>query len=177
MVWSAEVNAGAVPTVKVNAWVALELTPLVAVMVMGKLPPAVGVPDSVAVPLPLSVNVTPAGSEPVSLRAAVGFPVEVTVKLFDEPSVKVAESAEVMAGAWSTVRVKDCDASGTHSVGGGDGDRVGAAGPRLLGSPTRLRSRCRCRRSSRPPAAFPSPTRPRSGSRSWSPSTYPPIRR
>ena len=40
-------------------------------------------------PSPLSTKVTPLGSEPTSDRAAVGKPVEVTVKVPAEPSVKV----------------------------------------------------------------------------------------
>ena len=63
-------------------------------------------------PSPLSVKVTPLGSDPVSDRAAVGRPVEVTVKLPALPSAKVVLSAEVMAGATSTVRVKVWLASG-----------------------------------------------------------------
>ena len=43
--------------------------------------PAAGVPAMVAVPLPLAVKVTPAGSVPVSVRVAAGEPVVVTVKL------------------------------------------------------------------------------------------------
>ena len=46
------------------------------------------------------------GRAPVSDRAAVGTPEEVTVKLPALPSVKVVLLAEVMAGAASTVRVK-----------------------------------------------------------------------
>ena len=55
---------------------------------------------------PLSLKVTPSGSEPVSDSDAVGVPVEVTVKDPALPSLKVALSAEVMAGGPSTVRVK-----------------------------------------------------------------------
>ncbi len=74
--------------------------------------PAAGVPDRVAVPSPLSVKVTPLGNVPVSLSAAVGLPVDVTVKVPDDPSMKVVSFADVMAGAASTVRVKDWVASG-----------------------------------------------------------------
>ena len=42
----------------------------------------------------------------------MGVPVEVTVKLPDDPSVKVVLPLEVMAGGPSTVRVKDWLASG-----------------------------------------------------------------
>ncbi len=74
---------------------------------------AVGVPASVAVPSPLSVKVTPAGSAPVLvIVVAAGKPaVVVTVKLPALPLAKVAWSALVMTGealAGCTVRVKDC---------------------------------------------------------------------
>src|ERR1022692_3637779 len=74
--------------------------------------PAAGEPARVAVPSPLSVKVTPLGRLPDSDSAAVGVPVEVTVKVPDDPSVKVVLSPEVMAGGPSTVRVKDWLASG-----------------------------------------------------------------
>ena len=57
-------------TVRVKFWVASGVTPFVAVMVNLYVPPVVGVPASVAVPFPLSVNVTPVGSVPVSDKAA-----------------------------------------------------------------------------------------------------------
>ncbi len=68
--------------------------------------PAAGVPDSVAVPLPLSWKVTPVGKVPDSERLGAGYPEVVTVKLPAVPTVKVVEAAEVIAGAWSTVKVK-----------------------------------------------------------------------
>ena len=49
--------------------------------------------------MPLSTKVTPVGSVPVSDRAAVGFPVVVTVKLPAIFSVKVVLAADVMVGA------------------------------------------------------------------------------
>ena len=64
------------------------------------------------VPSPLSLKVTPEGRTPVSERPAVGKPVVVTVKLPALPAVKVVLAPEVMAAAWSTVSVKDCEASG-----------------------------------------------------------------
>ena len=103
------VMAGAASTVSVNDWVASEPTPLLAVMVIGKLPGAEAVPESVAVPSPLSVNVTPAGSEPVSVMAAVGSPVEVTVKVPADPVVKVVLEPLVMAGAAWTVQVNEVE--------------------------------------------------------------------
>ena len=98
-------------TVRVNDWVASEPTPLLAVMVIGKLPAAAAVPERVAVPSPLSVNVTPEGRLPVSLSEAVGLPVEVTVKVPADPAVKVVLEPLVMAGAALTVRVNDWVAS------------------------------------------------------------------
>jgi len=50
------------------------------VMVRLNLPPVVGMPPRVAVPLPLSVNVTPAGKAPDSEMAGTGYPVVFTVK-------------------------------------------------------------------------------------------------
>ena len=92
--------------------------------------PAAGVPDSVPVPSPLSTKETPFGSAPLSDSDAVGVPVETSV---NEPAldvVKVVLLAEVMAGAASTVRVKDWVAVRAHPVGGGDGDRVAPAARR-----------------------------------------------
>lgn len=67
-------------TVKVKAWVAVpEL--LVAVMVKVVTPAALGVPEIVALPLPLLVKVIPAGSDPVLPSVGTGYPVAVTVKL------------------------------------------------------------------------------------------------
>jgi len=77
-------------------------------------PPLVadGVPEIVAVPSPLSAKVTPGGRLPLADRAAVGNPVEVTVKLPAVPVTKVTPGAEVITGDAFTVRVKDWDASG-----------------------------------------------------------------
>ena len=74
--------------------------------------PAAGVPASVAVPSPLSVNVTPGGSAPVSDNVELGTPVVVTVKVPAWPTVKVAPAGLVILGAWLTVRVKAWVASG-----------------------------------------------------------------
>ena len=71
VVWFAEVMIGAVPlgvTVSVKFWVASGETPLVAVMVIGKEPDWVGVPDST----PALVRVTPFGSDPDSLKVGAG---------------------------------------------------------------------------------------------------------
>ena len=67
--------------------------------------PAAGVPEMVAVPLPLSVKVTPVGREPVSVRAGEGAPVVVTVVEKAAPTLEAAELALVMAGATFSVRV------------------------------------------------------------------------
>ena len=99
-------------TVRVKFWVASGLTPFVAVIVNGYGPPVVGVAASVAVPSPLSVNVTPVGSVPFSDKVAVGTPVEVTVKVPAWPTVKAVPRRLVILGAWLTVRVKAWVASG-----------------------------------------------------------------
>ena len=81
------------------------------------LPPvfAAGVPASVAVPSPLSVNVTPGGSAPVSDNVELGTPLVVTVKVPAWPAVKVVPAGLVIPGAWLTVRVKLWVASGMTS--------------------------------------------------------------
>ncbi len=118
-IWNATlfalVMAGGALTVSVKDCVALGVTPLLAVIVIGKVPPALGVPASVAVPLLLLVNVTPAGSAPVSviaIAALVGNPVVVTVKVPATPVWNVTLFALVIAGAWFTLSVKLCVAFG-----------------------------------------------------------------
>ena len=83
-------------------WVALLPTPLLALKVTPKEPLTVGVPDRVAVPLPLFTKLTPLGSDPDSPIVGVGVPVVVTEKEPAEPTVKVLELAEVIAGAMPT---------------------------------------------------------------------------
>jgi hypothetical protein len=85
----------------VKLWLAAVPTPLLAVKVSGYVPlvPEAGVPLSVPVPFPLSLNVTPLGSAPVSLSEGVGVPVAVTVKLPAMPTVNVVLFALVIAGA------------------------------------------------------------------------------
>jgi hypothetical protein len=56
------------------------------------------------------VNVTPLGSAPVSLRFGVGVPVVDTVNVPATPTANVVLLALVIAGAWSTVSVKACEA-------------------------------------------------------------------
>ncbi len=109
------VMAGGAFTASVKLCVAFGVTPLFAVIVIGKVPPAVGVPASVAVPLLLLVNVTPAGSAPssvIDIDALVGTPVVVTVKVPAWLIVKVVLFALVIVGAWFTVSVKLCVALG-----------------------------------------------------------------
>jgi hypothetical protein len=66
------------------------------------------VPVKVAVPLALSVNVTPVGRAPVSVIAAVGVPVVVTMNVSPVPTVNVAALPLVMPGAAETVTVRVC---------------------------------------------------------------------
>ena len=77
--------------------------------------PAAGVPARVAVPSPLSVNVTPAGRFPLSVIFATGLPVVVTENVPAVPTTNVGSAPLVItgaAGALLTVSVKLCDASG-----------------------------------------------------------------
>jgi hypothetical protein len=92
-------------------WAAVPI-PLLAVKVRGYVPlvPAAGVPLSVPVPLALAANVTPLGSAPDSVREGAGVPVVVTVNVAATPTANVVLFALVIAGAWSTVNVKDCEA-------------------------------------------------------------------
>jgi hypothetical protein len=53
----------------------------------------------VAVPFPLSTNVTPLGSVPVSVSDGTGVPLVVTVKLLAVPTVNVVLFELVIAGA------------------------------------------------------------------------------
>jgi hypothetical protein len=76
----------------------LEPVTLETVSVIRNDPPAVGVPPSVAVPFPLSVNVTPAGSEPVSMILGAGEPAVITVKELATPAWNVAVAALVTVG-------------------------------------------------------------------------------
>jgi hypothetical protein len=102
------VITGAVFTVSVKVWLACVPTPLLAVKLMGYVPlvPAAGVPLRTPV---AGVNVTPAGSVPVSPNVGAGNPVAVTVKVPAAPTLKVALFALVIIGAWSTVSVKLCE--------------------------------------------------------------------
>ena len=98
------VKAGAWRTVRVNAWVTVPWL-FVALIVNGYVPPVPGAafPASVAVPLPLFVNVIPAGSVPDRLSVGVGVPVARTVNDDAVPTVNVFVFALVIANAWPTV--------------------------------------------------------------------------
>jgi hypothetical protein len=85
---------------------ALSSVTLVAVTAIGYCAAKVGTPVRVAVPLPLSANVIPGGSVPVSVIAAAGYPVVVTVYVPGNVVVKVAVGALVMEGASSLFSVK-----------------------------------------------------------------------
>jgi len=89
------VIAGAWFTVSVKLCVAFGSVPFAAVTVIGKVPLTVGVPLST----PAVLNVTPAGSAPVSLNVGAGVPVAVTVNVPAVPTVKVVLVELVIAGA------------------------------------------------------------------------------
>jgi hypothetical protein len=91
------VIAGACLTVSVKLCVAFGLTPFCAVNVSGYVPlaPAAGVPLST----PPVVNVTPAGSAPVSLNVGAGDPVAVAVNVPRLPTTKFALFELVNCGA------------------------------------------------------------------------------
>jgi len=81
---------------------------LVAVKVTGKVCGATEVvPVKVAVPLPRSANVIPAGNAPASVSAGVGEPLEATVKENAWPATAVAEVALVICGGRDTVSVTE----------------------------------------------------------------------
>ena len=68
-------------------------------------------PARVAVPLPLSTKVIPAGRAPVSVMAGAGSPVVYTVALKAVPTMELAELALMMVGATCSVRVSDAPAA------------------------------------------------------------------
>ena len=70
--------------------------------------PTAGVPARLAVPSPLSTNVTPVGSGPVSVNEGTGNPSVVTRKEPGVCSVKVVPLPEVMAGPRLIAKVKFC---------------------------------------------------------------------
>src|SRR5947209_2468398 len=93
--------SGAATTLKVKLCDAFGGTPFDAVIVTGYTPPLApeGVPASVAVPSPLSVKLTPAGSGPDSDNDGAGTPVVATVNVPEMPVVNVAWLALVIDGA------------------------------------------------------------------------------
>ena len=110
VVVAALVIAGASLTFNVKVCVPFGRTPFDAVNVSADGPPvaAPGVPLNVPVPLPLSTNVTPAGSEPLTEIAGVGLPMAVTVNVPAVPAVNVVLLALVIEGGSLTVSVKAC---------------------------------------------------------------------
>lgn len=92
-------------TVKVKLCVALGLTPLLAVKVIGNNPPTVGIPLSVPVPSWLSTNDRPSSVDADSPTLGIGDPVVFIVNEFAWPTVKVALLALVMVGAAGGVPV------------------------------------------------------------------------
>jgi hypothetical protein len=90
------VIVGADITVSVKLWLAFGATPFCAVIVIGYVPPAIGIPARTPV---AALNVTPVGSVPLSLHVGAGAPVAVAVKVPTEPAVNVALFALVIAGA------------------------------------------------------------------------------
>src|SRR5262245_36347448 len=76
--------------------------PLLAAIMNGYTPavPDAGMPANVAVPLPLFVKVTPAGSVPAAvIVAAAGAPLVRIMNVAAAPMVKVAALALVIVGA------------------------------------------------------------------------------
>src|ERR1700690_4480169 len=82
------------------------VTTLAAVSTSGKLPPALGIPESVAVPLWLSTNVTPGGNPPASTMLAAGKAAVVTVNELDTPYANVVLFALVNEGGCCTIIMK-----------------------------------------------------------------------
>lgn len=72
-------------------------------------PAARGVPEMVAVPLPLSTKVRPAGREPESEREGVGEPAVVMVKEVKTPTTKAEEFELVMEAGEPTARVAEAE--------------------------------------------------------------------
>ena len=150
------VIAGAWFTVSVNACGALAPAVLVAVNVIAYVPPvpAAGVPLSVPVPLPLSANVTPAGSAtPPIASVGSGKPLVVTVNV---PAR--ADRERRGRRARDGRRLVDDQREGLravrqHAVRRGEGEGIRAARRRARRAAQRAACRCRCPGTSRPPAA------------------------
>jgi len=89
-----EVMTGAESTVSVKDWATGVPIPFDTVIVTGKTPFWVGVPQST----PVEVRVTPVGRVPVLLNVGTGVPVAVRVNEPKVSSVKVVEAGEVSTG-------------------------------------------------------------------------------
>ena len=124
------VNLGGVVelTVSVNACV-VEPAELAAVNVSDVVPATVGVPERVAVPFALALNVTPEGSAPATVNVGVGLPDAATVKFNADPT-----RTEVECGAGERrQRVhpqRQGDSVTAGAVDGRDTDRIVARGRR-----------------------------------------------
>ena len=86
-------------TFRVKFCTAFGPAPLTAVKLMGNPPPLAGFPLSVAVPLPLSVKVTPMGNAPDSVIVGTGDPLVVNVNDPGIPTTNVVVLPLVMDGA------------------------------------------------------------------------------
>jgi len=92
----------------VKFWVAVP-TEFFAVIVMVTIPVLAGVPEIVAVPLPLLTKVTPPGRAPVSDSVGAGAPLVVTVNVNLCPCLtKVVAELVILGAVCLTVSVKDC---------------------------------------------------------------------
>ena len=131
VVFAALVIAGACSTVSMKVWTATE-TSLPATIVNRYTPalPAAGVPDSVAVPSPLSSNSTPAGRLPPTDSSGVGIPLAMTVKLPGCPVLNVALAGLVIAGASPRMNTHAAPATGGLLLPG-----TKMKGPKSLGPP------------------------------------------
>ena len=95
-------------TVRVNGWVTVAPTWLLALKLKAKVPTlaALTVPARVAVPFGPGVKVTPDGKAPDSESVAGGIPLVLTTNIAGWPRMNVADDAEVNTGGAVTVRVK-----------------------------------------------------------------------
>jgi hypothetical protein len=112
-VFAALVIAGPALAVSVKVWVALGEMPLAAVILRLELPLDEMVPASVAVPLWLSVNVTPLGVVPDLVNVGTGKPVATNVNDPGDLVWKMVLAGLVIVGTWFTVRVNDWTAFGS----------------------------------------------------------------
>ena len=90
-------------TVSTNVWLAVPV-PLTVVNATWEVPAVVAVPEMVAVPLPLSAKVRPAG-RPEAPMAGAGKPAVVTANDDAVPATKDAAGGLVKLGAWPTTIV------------------------------------------------------------------------